>query len=219
MTGLEKVNCPRCHRAILELVRYCASCGTDVGYPNVNLAQAEDEKQALEARYTEAVVKAEVRGILDQLQLFEIAIKNSCAVVSMSSDRLRSLATNSNELYSNYHLAVRAQSRRPAKVRNDQARSAVDGRLWGVAASEIRYAALSLDGKGLKSYGDCFVTLDEAFIAHRSSVLADNSFVFLKDLTFGEELPTGFRSNWEERHKVAVAESYAVKTGKSWANA
>ncbi len=144
------------------------------------------------------MASAEVRGTIDQLQLFETAAKKSLAVVSMSIDRLRALAISPNELYSNYHLAVRAQSRRPAKTRNDQARSAADGRLWGIAESEIRYAALSIDGKGLRSYGDCFVTLDDAYIAHRSSVLTANSFSFLKDLTFGEELPVGFR---ETLHK------------------
>jgi hypothetical protein len=192
-------------REIEELVTTCSSCGSFVGFPNVYLAEGVEEQQALDARYTEAVSLAATDGTLTNLQEFEEAAKLSSAVVSMSVARLRSLAVNKNELYSNYDLAVRAQARRPALARNDQRRRAVDAKLWGTAAGEIRYAALSIDGRGLKSYGDCFVRLDDHFISHRASVLEQNSFSFLKEVTFAEETPIGFRSNWDDRYKVAVA--------------
>lgn len=192
-------------REIEELVTTCSSCGSFVGYPNVYLAEAADEQEALDARYTQAVALAATGGTLTDLQEFEEAAKLSSAVVSMSVARLRSLAVNKNELYSNYDLAVRAQVRRPALARNDQRRRAVDAKLWGTAAGEIRYAALSIDGRGLKSYGDCFVKLDDHFISHRTSVLEQNSFSFLKNVTFADETPIGFRSNWDDRYKVAVA--------------
>lgn len=199
------MKCTRCRREIVELVTVCSSCGTFLGYPNVFLAELPEEQQALDARYTEAIASAELRGASEKLQEFEESAKASSAVIAMSSERLCSLAVNQNELYSTYDQTVRAQIRRPAVVRNDQNRRAVEGKLWGSAAPEIRYAALSLNGRGLKSYGDCFVQLKEEFISHRASVLEQNSYNFVESLSVLADCPTGFRSNWKERYKVAVA--------------
>lgn len=176
-----------------------------MGYPNVYLAELPEEQEALNARYTEVVACADRRKALEALQMFEAAVKKSSAVVSMSSERFRSMAVNQNELYSNYDQVVRAGTRRPAIAKNDQTRRAVDGKLWGTAAPDIRYAALSLDGRGLRSYGDCYVELKESFIAHRTSVLEENSFDFIKDLTMLADCPLGYRSNWHDRYRVAVA--------------
>ena len=113
------MKCSRCTREVEELVTTCLSCGTFIGFPNVYLAESEQERQALDARYTEAVAVSAKEGTLTNLQEFEEAAKFSSAVVSMNVTRLRALAVNKNELYSNYDLAVRAQARRPALARND----------------------------------------------------------------------------------------------------
>jgi hypothetical protein len=77
--------------------------------------------------------------------------------------------------------------------------------MWGSAGDQIRYATLSLDGSGLASYGSCSVKLRETHIAHRASILECNTFDFLEKIAPGQELPLGYRSNWADRHKVAVA--------------
>jgi len=198
------LNCPVCAKTCDELLTVCGSCGSFTGFPNVRLAESLLETEALDSRYSDALISADGRNSLEALLKFEDAVRNSGVVVAMNVARLRSMATIRGELYSNYDLAVRASTRRPASTSNDQHRRTVDAKMWGVAASEIRYGALSLDGKGLSSYGICYVTLGDNFIAHRTSVLERNSFDFLEDVKIGEEAPAGFRSSWHSRYKVAV---------------
>jgi hypothetical protein len=81
---------------------------------------------------------------------------------------------------------------------------AVDGKLWGSFGPEIRYASLSLDGRGLSSYGHCFGRLRNLHIEHRASTLEENSFEFVEAKP-SQALPLGYRSNWENRRLVAVA--------------
>lgn len=169
------------------------------------MAERPEEQEALDDRYFRAVTDASDRGVANEIETFEQVMMKSEAVVAMSVDLLRTLATKSNSLYSNYQLTVRAQLRRPALLGFDQHRSSVDGKLWGVAAESIRYAALSLDKSGVASYGDCSVVLKESHIAHRASVLEENAFAFVDKVKHSEPLPLGYRSPWRDRHKLAIA--------------
>ena len=117
---------------------------------------------------------------------------------------MKSLTVKSSELYSNYQMAVRARLRQPALLSNDLRRNAVDGKLWGSFGEHIRYACLSLDGKGLSSYGDCFAVLKNLNIEHRASILERNSYEFVESAP-SQPSPLGFRSSWQNRHMVAVA--------------
>jgi hypothetical protein len=164
-----------------------------------------EETEALENRYSTALATAIKNGAAVAVDKLEAAMRKSSAVITISVDVLKLLSTNDNALFTNYHQAVRAQVRRSAKLPFDQQRCAVDGKMWGSAGDQIRYAALSLDGSGLASYGSCFVTLRESHIAHRASVLECNTFDFLERITPGQELPLGYRSSWAERNKVAVS--------------
>ena len=49
-----------------------------------------------------------------------------------------------------------------------------DDALFPGYKEQIRFAALSLDGKGLSSYGECTLILRDHMIAHRASVLEGN---------------------------------------------
>ncbi len=169
------------------------------------MAEKAEEIEALEARYLQALLDAEERGVLDKVEEFEAEVQTmSQAVVGMNIDTLCRLATSTNEIYSNYQLMVHAQTRRPASLSNDQRRLAVDGKLWGTFGSEIRYAALSLDRKGLSSYGNCSATLRNLHVEHRASILEKNSYEFV-EASPSQPLPLGFRSTWKNRHRVAVA--------------
>ena len=209
------MNCGRCGVEVSDSLSECTSCGTFAGFPNVRLAEKPEEVEALDARYFEALTDAESRGVLNKVEDFEAEIQaKSKAVVAMDIDTLKSLATRANELFSNYQLRVRAQARKPALISDDQRRTAVDGRLWGTFGDEIRYAALSTDCKGLPSYGSCFATLRNLHIEHRSSVLEMNSFKFVEDAP-SKPLRVGFRSDWQNRHKVAVAKCAEKITDKT----
>jgi hypothetical protein len=197
--------CERCKLEVSESSSICTSCGTFAGYCNVRIAEKVEEVEALEVRYRQALMDAEGRGVLGKVEEFDADVRTiSQAVVAMDPDTLCRLATNANELFSNYQLMVRAHARKAAILSNDQRRMAVDGRLWGQFGSEIRYAALSLDRKGLLSYGDCFAILRDLHIEHRTSVLEKNSYDFVES-SESKDMPLGRRSNWKNRHKVAVA--------------
>ncbi len=211
--------CPRCSNEVSESSTSCPSCGTFVEFSNVRLAERPDETAALELRYREALAEADRRKALDRVRDFETAVQNqSQAVVAMDSDILIGLVRRSNTLFANYQLLVRAQARQAALVTNDQRRLAVDGAMWGNLGSEIRYAALSLDHRGLMSYGNCFATLRNLNIEHRASVLETNSYDFVQ-ASGGGKLPSGYRSKWERRHLVAVAKCASLINGTTAASA
>ena len=200
------MKCSNCSAEVSASLELCGSCGTFIGYPNVRLAALPEEAEALESRYFEALIDAEERGALERVEEFEAAVKTfSKAVVAMDIDQMRSLAVNSNLLYANYQMLVRARLRQPALLSHDQRRMAVDGKLWGSFGESIRYTSLTLDGKGLSSYGNCFGVLKKLNVQHRASVLERNSFDFIELTSAAGPLPLGFRSPWHERHMVAVA--------------
>jgi hypothetical protein len=74
---------------------------------------------------------------------------------------------------------------------------------------EIHFAALSPDEEGLSNYGECSLTLRVSLIAHRTSVFEENMLVFFKTKCDNywrtERLPVGYRSDWPNRAKLAVA--------------
>jgi hypothetical protein len=86
-------------------------------------------------------------------------------------------------------------------------RTAVEGILFGSWGGSISYAALSLDGRGLPSYGPVSIQLKEAAIEHRASVLQGNSYHFVQKhrLVQGDPLPRGYRAPWRTRGDVASA--------------
>ena len=71
----------------------------------------------------------------------------------------------------------------------------------------IRFAALSLDGKGLIDYGSCCLVLKDSAIATRATVFEENSFTFCQKykVVAGQEIPTGFRATWANRYNLAIA--------------
>ena len=74
---------------------------------------------------------------------------------------------------------------------------------------EIHFAALSPDDEGLSNYGECSVTLRIPLVAHRTSGFEENMLVFFKTKCDNywrtERLPAGYRSDWSNRAKLAVA--------------
>jgi len=65
---------------------------------------------------------------------------------------------------------------------DDARRRSVESILFGSYGEEIRYAALSLGGLGLVSYGPITMVMSEPAIAQRASLLEYNSFQFVEQL-------------------------------------
>lgn len=203
--------CPNCGASVLPSEEKCPTCGEHVGAPNVRAADATSERLALQQRYQSALERAELRDAKAAVANFRSALKTSVAVASCGLYRLRELATDANALYTNYHLGVRGEVRRAAELENDRQRRTVDALLFGGYADQIRFAALSLNGIGLTSYGkeglSYGLVLRDVAIAKRASLLEENEYDFVKrhSLDATSNVPAGYRSSWENRHELAVA--------------
>ena len=142
------------------------------------------------------------------LRHFEGAVANqSEAVVTLYAPEVFRLAVNDKELYASFYDLVRAGVRLPSEGFWDQVREAVDSRLFNYYKEHIRFAALSLNRRGLSHYGDCYLVLKENMIAHRATVFEENSVVFMhrRQVPITGELPTGYRAIWQDRGRLAVA--------------
>ena len=124
-----------------------------------------------------------------------------------------------NTLFSNYNLQTQGEVRKVAEMKNDRQRRATEGLLFGAYAPEIRYAALSLDQKGLTSYGNCCLTLADITMEKSATVLEENSFDFVRkhQILPGDDIPLGFRATWKQRYFLAIAKLAAKLTVKKQA--
>ncbi len=183
-----------------------------VGVPNVRLAERAQEKEALRKRYEEAKVAAEARGVKDRLAEFERAVSMAGAVINISIDNADSLLANDKTLYSNYRLQVDGEVRMVAELENDVKRTAVECSFFGSTAKDIRYAALSLDGVGLRSYGEISLRLKEIAVETRASLLECNTYTFVKRHPFwaGSMPEAGYRATWQGKAELAVAKCGAM---------
>lgn len=101
-----------------------------------------------------------------------------------------------------------SNERPKAKFEDDVNRSIVDAALFG-SESDIIYAALSVNEDGLSSYGETTVVLKVPPVEKRTSALETNSFFFIKWViengwTFGNPLPAGYMTVWDEKHRLAT---------------
>ncbi|HAV43134.1 TPA: hypothetical protein DCX15_03870 [bacterium] len=199
--------CNNCGSNVLDNMEHCPTCHTFVGFPNVRAAERKEEIDALESRYQQAIKAAEADGFHQCLKSFEDSMKKTCAVINVDLDYLQHFITTDKALYSNYSLQVRGEVRKPAMDQDDKARRTVESMLFGSYAEEIRYAALSLDGAGLRSYGPYAMKLREIAISKRASLLEDNSYHFIEkhNIRCGKPIPVGYMSTWQERYKLAVS--------------
>ncbi len=174
------MKCNKCGSEISEVLSICSTCGTFVGYPNVREVSKDEEENALEERYKKALASAKGNGSLQSLQNFEEKVKRSFAVINVDIDFLHDFVTSNKKLYANYNRLVSGEIRKPALLEDDRRRRGVEASLFAGYAKDISYAALSLDGSGVKSYGAFTIVLREIAIKKRATLLENNSFHFMK---------------------------------------
>ena len=200
------MKCSECGSTIPHDREACPTCGTYAGFPNVREVSLVSEKEALERRYNKALKDAHTDG-QDALLEFLHTLKDSRAAIAIDLDYLAGFMTKDETLYSSYALMVSGEIRKAASSVNDKKRRGVEGFFFGSYADKIRYAALSLDGKGLSSYGLFTLILKDVAVRTRATLLEDNSYKFydkFKD-KIPDNFPPGYRAAWGERHKLAVA--------------
>lgn len=188
----------------------CVHCGTFLGFPNVNECLQKEELEALEKRYKEKVDSAAGNGYDDSRIEFEEIIKKSMAVINVNLDDLHMFVVGNNTLYSSYQLQTGGETRDFAPSEFDRKRLGIEGTLFGSYGRNIRYAALSIDGKGLKSYGDFTIIISDTAIEERATLLEENSYRFIKTHKIlagdiSKRMPRGYRAVWNDRSKLTVA--------------
>lgn len=208
----EGMNCPICKEKVPEHVRECPVCGHDVGYPNVRAAEKPEERAALDQRVREAEAAASAKGAAQVLAQFRAAVRGSQAVLCRPLGVVQTLVGSDNELYPTFYQLVNAGARLPEEGPFDRGRPAVDATLFPHYHAQIRFAALTLDGKGLTSYGDFALLLKEVTIKERATVFEGNSFLFCQRqrVVAGTPPPAGYRAIWQERDRLAAAKLHAA---------
>lgn len=201
--------CTHCGNLIPSSWVRCPHCARPGLFPNVRAAESKEESDALDARYLAATRKAAARGCASQVHGFEGAASGSKAVIARSVNELVRLASDDRELYSTYYKLGKAEVRLPSGEKWDVLREVADAALFPGYREEIRFAALSVDGLGLKNYGACSLVLRDDMIAHRASVFEENSVLFIDHENIGmadaDDLPLGRRATWHARGKLCVA--------------
>lgn len=201
------VICDSCKSEVQDNLANCPTCNNPIGYPNVRSAENKIEETTLEKRYQDALNEAENNGYLDSLVNFDSALSKSKAVINIDIDFLHHFITYDKALYSTYLLQVEGEARLPAIEEFDSDRISADSIFFGSYSKHIRHAALSLNKKGLKSYGDYSMTLKDVAIRERASLLESNSYKFITDFNIRKhaDIPSGYRAAWENRTKLAVS--------------
>ncbi|MEA2562779.1 MAG: hypothetical protein QOH06_4283 [Acidobacteriota bacterium] len=143
------------------------------------------------------------RGAGEKVKQFEAAVAGSKAVMARPMRELDRLIASDQELIPSYYGLLAGQVRLPHGNQWDGLRGIADEALFPGYKEHIRFAALSFDGQGLSSYGECFFVLRDAMIGHRASVYEENSAVSLEKQ--GYKPPLGHRATWSERAKLCVA--------------
>lgn len=202
--------CPYCQCEIQRSAEICPHCARPARYPNVLNAEENGEKVALEGRYLSAAAALRSVGASNTLDAFEAALRDSRAVIARPLCEVARLAHADNQIYATFYQITQSGTQVAVDNDWDRRRRIADITLFQNFQEKIRFGCLSLDGNGLPHYGECYLVLSNKFIAHRTSLLEENSVLFINrhgiDPTQPTvQLPSGYRSTWDDRHKLCIA--------------
>lgn len=182
------------------------------------MAELPEETQALDERYDLALQDAQQRGAEDRVREFEQAVDGSRAVITYSFDECYKLSESNSQLAQTFYARGTTNLTQGSHVLQgpkwDAIRATAETALFGDEnKKEIHFAALSLSDEGLQNYGGkqgkCYVSLKGPLVRHRTSAFHENMLVFFKgrggDYWKDEQVPRGFRGNWSNRGRLAVA--------------
>jgi hypothetical protein len=115
-----------------------------------------------------------------------------------------------HSLYTTHQLRLAANARTPSDNEFDRVRTQFEAAIAPNFHEHIRFAALTLDRRWLKSFGLYAIVLKEPMIAHRATVFEENPFEFAKRLgvLLSQPMPPGYRATWDRRADLAKAKLY-----------
>lgn len=201
------MQCNQCKHDVSPHFVSCPHCEAFLDYPNVRVAREPDEKQGLDQRYQAARDDVRTRSCESVLDRFEDAVRLSKAVICRRWGLLIKISEHGNELFKTYYQQLDHGDRLPQDSYFDRARLAVDSTFFPYYHNLMNFAALSLDGAGPASYGECSFVFREEAISHRTTVFEENTLVFCRNhsVQVGESPPAGYRAVWKDRQRLAAA--------------
>lgn len=205
------MNCKHCGTAIAESFRYCLGCGADIGFPNVRRAEMAQERDELAKRLNDAEVSTTARGCKNVLEEFGTAVLRSRVVIARSLNFIHQLVNSEKMLYVSFSKQLSSGARVPEDNEWDQGRIAAESTISPNFHEELLYGALSLDNKGVTSFGPYSIVLRDNMISLRTTVFEENPFIFCKrhKISAGQPALYGYRAVWLERDKLAKAKLHS----------
>jgi hypothetical protein len=127
--------------------------------------------------------------------------------MARSLNVIHDLVKSDNALYVNYYKQVRSGARIPEQNAWDAGRTAADSTVSPYYFEELNLGALTLDGRGVASFGPYSIVFQDRTIERRSTVFEENPFEFCRRhrISAGQQAPLGYRAIWDERGKLAMA--------------
>lgn len=140
-----------------------------------------------------------------------LTVLSSRVVLCCMFGVLSRLASADTQLYATYYGEIEGGSRLPEDNKWDRVRESVDSTLFPHYHKDIRFAGLTLDGRGVDRHGAYAILLREGMIRRRATVFEENSVVFCTKhkIALGQGLPRGYRASWEERNLLAAAKLHS----------
>lgn len=201
--GEEEGKCPKCDAIQHSISLTCPVCGAHLGYPNVRLATNQSERDALYERFDAAKQRLVDNSLETELQdLLSVVESHGCVVVSMPINVALNLVTDPKNQYVGYEKLVGSGVRAAAEFADDKHRKIVAGELFGSEGENVIYGTLSLSHRGAKTYGDMYCKLRKVAVDDRTSFIEMKSYDFIDK--YKDDLPLGYKSNWEDSPKLAV---------------
>jgi len=209
-------SCPNCKTPLTPAQVTCKR-GHDCGSINVRIARRPDEVAELDRRYQESLDDARQRGVQHVAQAFEEALRQrSQAVVNTHPGFVKRLGKENGFQYLNYYERQREGMDAEPSDKVFINRVMGDAFAYPQYGDKLRFAALALGPLGLPSYGPVSMVLKTDLLNDRAAVLERNSYHFLAghycispptaaDPFPVSEPPLGYRADWQNRHKLAVA--------------
>ena len=204
------MNCPNCGLPIRDHEWHCPNCLTDFGAPNVRQANHADEVAALDARLRHAQDQLAQRALGAIGEKYLKALASSVVVLCRGYADVLDLLKSENESYATFYQLIEAEKRRPGTSTINPDRRQTDAIFFPFFERNIRFAALSLDGRGAAHYGPISMVLSASGIRKRCSFFEMNTVEFARqhNLGPGRPVPPGFRASWNTRAHLALAKGH-----------
>lgn len=199
--------CENCGCEYNPALTSCNICQQPIGFPNVR--KANSESGDLEQRYIVAMDSLKALNKAELVLNFQEEVKQSKVVIAKSVPDLIQLICNKNKAITTFHREVASGARIAENNQYDPNRDAIESKAHPFYYKEINYACVSLSTVGVSYYGKAHLCLDSKTIMSRTSFFQENPFLLMSklQLTISDDLPTGYRSSWSERDKLAVCKA------------